>query len=1838
MEIKVDILPEKFDSVSSIFDKYCDVFGIHVFATPKTPKDKVLYAGNVIAEYLDNDGDGEVDNPLVLKSMLSLPKMWKPGDEPSEQEKEKWKNIRLQSAIYMSADANDSESMRNRLRQIPLIESEPYIRQIEQVIHGGGQDLYASETGNNLKNVNGDDMFDASLEEILHLISSNGYANAYPKIFGENKDSEIAKLMDKARGGRFEEVPDTYPNDAWYTYKDTTCDYRCQITEYFYWGLLTQLNADWKHRINGDLVNEWRIKKQDGSLMTLKERDSELHNLLTNKKFLLPTVLPTGNYNPNRKKTYLQKNEIQTEYEKAYNKIYSTWGSTFDVVQNEKGREILLNMYDKIPKDFNGEIEITYKMTKPFYKGTSSSYNQQIATANAAEDARKKAAAAQAAKKEAEAAAAAEEAKKYKTEIFKFSKADIYTDIAYSYRAENYETFKYEIVNFYEKAMNLNKNNWRTLQYYGIYQAKIGKLNEAKRFLRELKKYITDNNETYANKNDNWYPVVKDFENEIKKGEEKMIKKRTLGPAWTRNEIEKPQGERDMGGWISYVYTEEQQQRLNVDEYGKQLDINTQINLLLKRMNDSIVENIKSGENIERLKEIIIATKKITRNANVDVDITIDIDETLKYTEIKNKEKFVFLTNTTTEQMNSLNMDYDFVIVGGGPSGIMCAYRLSKLNPEKKILILEKNKNTHVDYKEAGYNEIKKWINATGDARFTTAFDSMIYDICKNKVEIQLGNGLGGGTLHFGLQYIDQLEVLKRDSWEFSNNEYIDILNDINDICQTKRYDYTDDTFPLVLKELKTMLETNSNEKYDVYNNKIYSRDLKTRFSLYELLLERNNITVWYDKNVKRISYDIAELEKNKITHVKRIVFFKGDVNLNVSKKTQTILCAGAISTPTILQRSAICLKDYIKDIIPNIELPVGNKLYDHAGISLTYLHRDYIPKPQPVESEKIAPKLEENAMLKRKKLQLNKANLKLLEPIFKGVFLAEGNNIPEQDKNYVWDFNNWSTQHPGGKTNILKAKHTNFILQYPHDMGRWNTHKSKFIKIGKFNSSIDFDDFPEYMKINPKFKLFFEKNSVENVSRQLLDKDDKKNTTKNIGEIDSNVIGHIQTRVLNNDWQTYYSLIPDNTTNKLLPMLITTFATSGKIHNDGYVKILNLDDSNPLVYYDYPHDDNLNYLVEAFIDNHEAISSNNNKEYPGEYILTDPSLNVYVATNDKENIKKYFKSRLTSIYHYHGTCPLNEVVDYFQGVINLSNLKIGDLSILTSPIAGSTSVAAMCCGYRCANFLSPEDIRYSTNKELNEKELIKINSKKKNIKAKTLIPFRSDNPIKIRKKNEDFILTYNIVNDDIIFTLNSDNEHGLYCNKNNIVIKDGKIKINRKEMTEDMEFYVWEKNKLSFNRNYIGNHDCCLCIDNSLTNSNKNRGIIRSYAGVRWMPKSEHQRLPHLVQSILGRAVWANRKLYYILTTNYGEWTDNEKKLIKHAFSQYERVSELTFTETTNWNLADIEIVRENINQMNNKIVGSSYGPSFYGAEVKIYTGAYKSNSYSGYPKGGYIGGWDYATFIHEIGHSLGLMHPHERVEGSIVMENVSYNPMTGRFSTNNKANAFPFTVMSYNDITSAYTPNFTLKYGFMTSLGPIDIAAIQSVYGINKNYNNGDNVYNLINISQNETGWESIYDTGGIDEINAETAKSNVVINLQDSNITKKDGSGLEISKISKIWGGYTIVSGSEIENAISGDFNDIIVENKLNNIIDGKNGIDTVYTLDVQSNYLLFKNVDKTLSLINVKNDNETNILKNIEVIVYANAPSNIAQKLSEFKDDFILPDSGKGARIVIEKKSA
>ena len=63
----------------------------------------------------------------------------------------------------------------------------------------------------------------------------------------------------------------------------------------------------------------------------------------------------------------------------------------------------------------------------------------------------------------------------------------------------------------------------------------------------------------------------------------------------------------------------------------------------------------------------------------------------------------------------------DFLIVGGGPGGILTAYQLAKTFPEKKVLILEQNSNTLSDYKLV-HDDVNEWQNAQNDPNFQYSF------------------------------------------------------------------------------------------------------------------------------------------------------------------------------------------------------------------------------------------------------------------------------------------------------------------------------------------------------------------------------------------------------------------------------------------------------------------------------------------------------------------------------------------------------------------------------------------------------------------------------------------------------------------------------------------------------------------------------------------------------------------------------------------------------------------------------------------------------------------------------------------------------------------------------------------------------------------------------------------------------------------------------------------------------------------------------------------------------------------------------------------------------------
>lgn len=235
-----------------MFCKKVNVFGVILYATPNVTDQDLLYAANVMAQYLDNNEDGIIDNQLVLDKM-----------------------IENQSSMVLFGTEN-SKNQRPAFNSARNIEDQYKL-----------QDLYGNEIH---PNWNYDSPFDATYEEVLHLITHSGYSQVYPAVFGEEQGSEIANAMDIVRGGQYFSIPSSYPSDAWYSYDDNTCEYDYQVTEYFYWALTSLLGAQ-EGRLD-EIGHEWKANTP----MLVQSMDPTVFILLTDSTYHLPTVLPDGSY------------------------------------------------------------------------------------------------------------------------------------------------------------------------------------------------------------------------------------------------------------------------------------------------------------------------------------------------------------------------------------------------------------------------------------------------------------------------------------------------------------------------------------------------------------------------------------------------------------------------------------------------------------------------------------------------------------------------------------------------------------------------------------------------------------------------------------------------------------------------------------------------------------------------------------------------------------------------------------------------------------------------------------------------------------------------------------------------------------------------------------------------------------------------------------------------------------------------------------------------------------------------------------------------------------------------------------------------------------------------------------------------------------------------------------------------------------------------------------------------------------------------------------------------------------------------------------------------------
>ena len=234
------------------FSKTVSIFGIKIMATESTGEAKVIHAAKVLAQYLDNDEDGKVDNQAVVDKLTSV-----------------------NATLVMFKDENEADN---------------FDYDGPDLDHAQG--LFDDETIPSFNKNSTNSRFDASLEEVLHLITHEGYSEVYPDL-AEKKGSKIANAMDKARGGYFESPPSTYPGGAWYSYDDETCEYDCMITEYFYWALTSMMGAQGYSGRSNEIGHEWKLN----TLKKVKTGDSDVYEILTDPQYKLPAILPDGEYN-----------------------------------------------------------------------------------------------------------------------------------------------------------------------------------------------------------------------------------------------------------------------------------------------------------------------------------------------------------------------------------------------------------------------------------------------------------------------------------------------------------------------------------------------------------------------------------------------------------------------------------------------------------------------------------------------------------------------------------------------------------------------------------------------------------------------------------------------------------------------------------------------------------------------------------------------------------------------------------------------------------------------------------------------------------------------------------------------------------------------------------------------------------------------------------------------------------------------------------------------------------------------------------------------------------------------------------------------------------------------------------------------------------------------------------------------------------------------------------------------------------------------------------------------------------------------------------------------------
>ncbi|MFL6740460.1 MAG: M10 family metallopeptidase C-terminal domain-containing protein, partial [Sphingomicrobium sp.] len=198
-------------------------------------------------------------------------------------------------------------------------------------------------------------------------------------------------------------------------------------------------------------------------------------------------------------------------------------------------------------------------------------------------------------------------------------------------------------------------------------------------------------------------------------------------------------------------------------------------------------------------------------------------------------------------------------------------------------------------------------------------------------------------------------------------------------------------------------------------------------------------------------------------------------------------------------------------------------------------------------------------------------------------------------------------------------------------------------------------------------------------------------------------------------------------------------------------------------------------------------------------------------------------------------------------------------------------------------------------------------------------------------------------------------------------------------------------------------------------------------------------------------------------------------------------------------------------------------------------------------------LNSYSFQTYIHEIGHALGLGH------AGYYNGTASY-PEDARFEND----AWVTSIMSYfdqNDNTYFAGQGFTSAFSLTPMMA--DIVAMSQMYGLSTTTRTGNTIYGfnsnagnaVYNAAQNPNVAYCIFDSGGTDTLDYSGFSTNQLINLNPETFSNA-GPGV---------GNVSIARGVVIENAVGGTGNDVLIGNAVANLLTGGSGVDDLSGLD-------------------------------------------------------------------------